>query len=45
MGQSMNFTDVINDRNEAKIDVSHFPNGIYVLTIGNIGQTIKFIKK
>ncbi len=45
MGQSMNFTDVINDGNEAKIDVSHFPNGIYVLTIGNIGQTIKFIKK
>lgn len=45
MGQTMNFTDIVNDGNTAKIDVSHFPNGIYVLTTGNIGQTIKFIKK
>lgn len=45
MGRVMDIADAVFDGNKAQINVSHFPKGMYVLTIGKTGQTIKFIKK
>ena len=45
MGKMMNIDIIQIDGAEAQINVSQLPKGVYLLTLGNGNQTVKFIKK